>query len=159
MTEKKRTRRTKKQIAADKAAKIPEQVVAPVCLPSELDCPEWLGVEATKKWHEVVMLLDEMGILAKIDTTALQVFCATWERWLMAAKVIQEKGPSYESVSAREGMVIIKTRPEVKIVESCTIAMQQLFKNFGLTPAARKTMSVKQGRDKLESDPLEEKYF
>ena len=44
-------------------------------------CPRWLKGEARKKWQQLMPLLEELGILAKLDGGALSRYAVLWQRW------------------------------------------------------------------------------
>ena len=93
--------------------------------------PDYLDDVAKAKWHELVALLLDMGVLAKVDGTALVMCCEAWSRYRQASDAVIQYGvisPHYK--------VLAKA-----IVDNWTIVNKCLIE-FGCTPAARARMKV-----------------
>lgn len=46
------------------------------------DCPKHLWPEAKKEWKRIGPELEDAGLVAKIDRSALALYCQSWARWV-----------------------------------------------------------------------------
>ena len=111
-------------------------------------CPDWLPDEAKAEWGRVAPELERMGLLTKVDTSALAAYCAAYARWRAAEEAIAEHGLTFVTSSGYAAQ-----RPEVGIANKAMADIRAFCKEFGLTPSARGRMSVP-GADE-PTDPLE----
>ncbi len=114
--------------------------------------PRWLGGKAKWAWKELVPLLEDMRVLTVADKKALELLCDAYQTYRDARQVVIEEGSVYSYVN-REGDEIFKIRPEVHIAQESWKMVRQMLQEFGLTPAARTKVSVKELK---ETDPGEE---
>ena len=122
------------------------------------DAPAWMMADAKSEWVRVCGELDKMGILASADLMALQTLCQTFAQWVAAEQYLTKHGTAYMTTT-REGMERWTTYPQVAVARECRNTLGQLYKVFGLQPAARATIGLEMGRDKKEGDPVVEKHF
>ncbi|KKL77076.1 hypothetical protein LCGC14_2038480, partial [marine sediment metagenome] len=98
------------------------------------------------EWKLVCPRLHEVGMLSKVDKTALAGYCAAYSRWVRAESVVLKDGFTYEyEVYNRKGEPIdhkIEVRPEVKIAQDSLRQVRMFCAEFGLTPSSRGRMSV-----------------
>ena len=87
----------------------------------------------------MVAMLDEAGILAKIDGAALAIYCATYSRWVRAT--IEQSGPEGLIVYTDKGG--IKTSPHVQIAAAAERDMARMLVEFGCTPSSRSRVATK----------------
>lgn len=45
------------------------------------ECPDWLEDEAKAEWERVGTILENMGMLTSVDTTAFAGYCQAYARW------------------------------------------------------------------------------
>ena len=112
-------------------------------------CPAWLDTEARREWKRVAPLLHRMGVLTKIDRSALAMYCDAWSQFLAARTVIREEGLSY--VNEKTGYV--QQRPEVAVYHNLQRILRGWCYELGLTPSARGRMTVSPKQE--EADPFE----
>src|SRR4051812_44355226 len=55
-------------------------------------CPKDLLPDAKKEWRRIVPVLRQLGILTKLDGSALAAYCQSKARWLEAERKISETG-------------------------------------------------------------------
>ena len=119
-----------------------EVKVAPVAP----DCPEWLDEVGRTEWVRVVPLLTSMGLLGKIDRTALAAYCQSYARWVAAEKMISDEG--LLRGLGDEGYV--QQNPAVTIAHKYLDKVKSFCAEFGMTPSARARMSVPGKKDEDE---------
>lgn len=106
------------------------------------DCPDWLDDQAKAAWDEIVPLLQDMGILTRIDGNALARYCRLWSRWRKMEAFIEEKGEMYP-LRAEDGSVkYFQQWPQVAIANKLAQQLTRLEQEFGLTPSARTRIHV-----------------
>lgn len=111
--------------------------------------PTVLEGEALAEWQRIIPLLAEVGILKRIDRTALAAYCLVYQRWIEAEEKIKTMG--YFSKTPR-GFVGIN--PYLKIIEKCLEQMKTFMADFGMTPASRvrlRTTEPEQEGDDLDA--------
>jgi P27 family predicted phage terminase small subunit len=129
--------------------KIPGNIPTP---PAELpDPPSHLDDYALEEWHRVSDGLYVLGILCKIDRSALAAYCASYSRWRKAEEGLVEiaKGPK------SKGGLIIRTisgnyiqNPLIGISNKAASDMVRYAAEFGMTPSARARLAIDPGRGK-----------
>lgn len=103
------------------------------------ECPGHLDAIARAEWDRIVPLLDEAGILARIDGAALAIYCATYSRWVRASA----------ELDAPEGLVAytekggVKQSPYVQIAAAAERDMARMLVEFGCTPSSRSRVATK----------------
>jgi P27 family predicted phage terminase small subunit len=103
------------------------------------DPPEWLGAPGKDMWKILVETLSDT--MVKLDRGALTLACAAYSTAYDAAVDLSERGPL---VQGDRGMV---KNPAAQIARESGAAFKQWCNEFGLTPAARKRLSLKLGRE------------
>lgn len=121
------------------------------------DCPEILSEAAKEKWNQLIPILDDMGLLSKIDGDAIARYCESWARWADAIKWIHEKGEFYPLKDDNGNVKCLQQFPQVGIANHMAEQMNRLAAQFGMTPSARAGLSVDPGTNKKEN--TKEKYF
>jgi P27 family predicted phage terminase small subunit len=107
----------------------PDGVEAPIEVPSP---PTHLSVAARQEWDRIAPELERLGILAKIDQTALANFCQATARLARAERQLEkeeliiytDKGSSYQN-------------PLVGVVNRLYDITRQYASEFGMTPSSR----------------------
>lgn len=59
------------------------------------DKPDWLDELGQKAWDFLVPLLQQMGVLTRIDSNALSRYCQLWSRQREAESFIAKHGLIY----------------------------------------------------------------
>ena len=105
--------------------------------------PIKLGKLARRHWKYIVPLLEELGVLAAIDSSALAAYCQTFEQWeeLEELKKADDRLPvdDVNKLSLKDslsvGRLLIQIRNQ----------MRMMLAEFGMTPASRGRVSVLDG--------------
>ena len=104
-------------------------------------CPSWLDKDAKREWARIVPLLNEHGMLSKIDRTALAVYCQAYAEFKHATKMLQSEG---RVTTASTGYV--QQHPYVVIQHKAIQTIKTFCTEFGLTPGARGRVMITKGR-------------
>ena len=117
-------------------------------------CPSWLDGIGRSEWNRVCPELAKMGLMTKVDRTALAGYCASYSRWVRAEKAILSKeaennGLTYKSRSKRVAL------PEVKIAQDALTQVKMFCVEFGLTPSSRARMAIPGKKEDATTDPIE----
>ena len=117
-------------------------------------CPDWLDGIGRTEWRRICPELAKLGLMTKIDRTALAGYCAAYSRWVRAEKALipQDK----ESNGLTHGKTKRAAMPEVKIAEAALNQVRQFCAEFGLTPSSRSRMAIPGKKDDGAEDPIEE---
>lgn len=102
--------------------------------------PKHLSPVAQEKWKEMVRLLAKRGVLTKVDSTALEIFCETYARWRMLLEEIQKHGALVETVvldNNGEPHTKRVPNPASKLAAQLETSQRQMLKEFTATPASR----------------------
>ncbi len=111
--------------------------------------PKHLGRVAKNEWNRVSKELHQIGLLTKIDRTALTAYCVTYETWLNAVEMMKKHGVL---IKAQSGFPM--QSPYLQIANKAQAEMRKWLVEFGMTPSSRSRVSVIPGEDK--KDPLGE---
>lgn len=99
--------------------------------------PEGLSDHALKQWDIVAPQLHKMGVLSKIDATALEMYCVAYGNWREAQEKIRRYGPL---VKAKSGF--LQQSPYMQIANKSFEQMRSMLAEFGMTPSSRTRISV-----------------
>ena len=113
--------------------------------------PSILCEKAKEKWDEIVPLLDEMGILYRIDGDAVARYCEAWAEWCEAQEWIHEKGLYYPLKDDHGNIKCFQQWPQVGIANHSAEMMNKIGAQFGMTPSSRAGLSVDSGSRKNET--------
>jgi len=92
-------------------------------------------------------LLTTMGLLGKIDRTALAAYCQSYARWVGAEKVLSKKGTTIDMDSG-----YAQQRPEVTIAHKYLDKVKSFCALFGMSPSDRARMSIPGRKEDDEFD-------
>lgn len=98
-------------------------------------CPAWLSADAKQIWRTTATILERMRVLTKADGVALERYSYVLARWRKEADFIERHGTTYPV--KRDGEVLFKLFPSVKVFDMLTTQLGRLEGCFGLNPAAR----------------------
>lgn len=100
--------------------------------PGSPDPPKSLKGAALLEWRLTVPQLLRLGILTRIDRTALIGYCRAFARAEWAEEYLDRHGCVYETP---EGKIV--SRPHVRIAEASWARCHKFLAEFGMSPAAR----------------------
>jgi P27 family predicted phage terminase small subunit len=119
----------------------------PVAVPGRPECPEHLDATARTEWERIVPMLEESGVLSRVDGSAVALYCAAYSRWVTAKEKIEENG-----LVEVAGHGSLKVSPYVQIAQSAERDMLRLLAEFGGTPSSRSRVNAATPKP---SDPFE----
>jgi len=106
-------------------------------------CPPELSRLAKREWRRIAPDLAALGLLAKIDRSALALYCEAYARWIEAIEAIHKYGVVIKSPSGYPVQ-----SPYVAIANKAGEQVRLMLGEFGMTPAARSRVHA--------TSPLEE---
>jgi P27 family predicted phage terminase small subunit len=113
----------------------PDEAEPDLAIPSP---PEHLSQDASVEWGRVSQELYKLGLLSRIDRSALAAYCQAYGRWCEAERMLAQKGLM---VKTTNGNVI--QSPLVGIANKALELMHKYLTEFGMTPAARARVQAK----------------
>ena len=113
--------------------------------------PDHLDADAKAEWGRLVPLLTRMRVLTEADYMALANLCSSWSTMITAQKQIQTAGMLYKSQKTN----YVQISPLWTIVQQSMKQVNEILKEFGMTPAARTKVQTVPGKP-AESDPWDE---
>lgn len=136
-------------------------------VPSEKpSCPRHLSKAARKEWRRICLQLSMAGILTRLDSVILQLYCECYADWLEAKANIAENGRvvltnSKEDEDEDTGEITVSgghpiQNPYVSIYNKAIDHMAKLGASLGLDPSSR--TRIKAEKPKAKSDP-KDRFF
>ena len=117
----------------------PDEPKPPVEIPP---MPLCLDGAARDKWEELAPQLAAMGILARVDGSALLSLCLAYARMVAAEKESSEAGLTYVGENG-----LIKRHPASAIAHEASRDLLAHLEAFGLTPSSRYRVSATKAAD------------
>jgi P27 family predicted phage terminase small subunit len=112
-------------------------------------CPDWLEDEAKAEWARMGEILEQMGILTEIDTTAFAGYCQAYARWKEAEQFLTQHGSIVRTPNG-----YLQQVPQVSIAQTNLKIVLKFCEQFGLTPSSRSRIvankSVEETTDEME---------
>ena len=105
--------------------------------------PAKLSERAQKIFNEFVERIDELGLASEADIDIITLYATNEDQYLHLESILKAEGLTYTSQN-RNNEHCIKPRPEVAMLEKCKNLKLKILAEFGLTPAARKRVAIKQ---------------
>jgi P27 family predicted phage terminase small subunit len=112
----------------------------------ELTAPAYFNERQTKKWAEITAQLKHYGLLSRLDSDILTVYCETWEDYLTATEAIRRDGQVTEGHRGNP-----RQHPAYPIARDAAERLRKLADVMGLTPASRRRMGVTEPEDVPDS--------
>ena len=113
----------------------------PRTLPTVPTPPKRLGKLARQIWRETAKRLVAIDLLTASDLGALEAYCRAFARAIEAEAVVEREGRTIKSSQGR------KRHPELITAERAWSEMRAYESRFGLTPADRARLRVKEHDD------------
>lgn len=127
-------------------------------------CPKSLNKAAREIWRRLTTMLDDLGLLTKIDGFQIERYCTYFVRWRECEAFIAKNGITY-TLKADEATRYIgrlpnngdfiagfAEYPHVKESHRLDTALKQIEASFGLTPSARARLKAEPVQQ--EADPM-----
>ena len=112
-------------------------------------CPDWLEDEAKAEWERVGTILENMGMLTSVDTTAFAGYCQAYARWKEAEEFLTQHGSIVRTPNG-----YLQQVPQVSIAQTNLKIVLKFCEQFGLTPSSRSRIvadkSVDETTDEME---------
>lgn len=108
--------------------------VVPPCTPEK---PELLNAYAREAWDQIVPLLEEHGIVTRLDSHLLTVYCVTYARWRRAIESLGENGETYDGPQGKG------EHPLARVAKGIQDQWRSLIGELGLSPAARSGLNIR----------------
>lgn len=104
--------------------------------------PKWLDKDGKECWRHIVPLLEEAGVLSRIDRGALAAYCSAWSQWRAAQRELDAKGPTLTKLrwdpNVEEFIEVDRVMsPEWKRYAAALELVVKLQDRIGLSPSAR----------------------
>ena len=120
--------------------------------PTAPGCPTWLSIEAKAEWRRVVPVLDQLGMLTKVDRAALATYCEEWATFVYAQRLVHEHGITikvHESTSLDGQTLYFRPtkNPALQVARDAADKVRQFASEFGLTPSARTRLEIPEADD------------
>ena len=109
-------------------------------------CPAELSDGAKREWRRIAPELAALGLLAKVDRSALALYCESYARWIEAITATQKYGTVIKSPN---GFPI--QSPYIAIANKAGEQVRLMLAEFGMTPAARSRVHTVDSREREES--------
>lgn len=126
--------------------------------------PDHISDKAKTAWGIVCLLLDEMGVLARADVLAVEGLCEAYAEMREARESLKQEIKVGNEVIAAAGSLtyvtegksgfMIRSRPEVAMINEADRRIAMWLAKFGLSPADRSRVSA--NVDPGASDPFAE---
>lgn len=113
--------------------------------------PAHISDKARETWGYVSGLLDEIGVLTKIDALALEVLCEAYADYLAARVDLKGFGSNYYMTVNQTGGVMHRAHPAVAVMQDADRRIKAWLAEFGMTPSARTRVKGETGDE--EKDP------
>lgn len=104
------------------------------------DPPEHLGEVAQQEWRRVSEELHRLGLLTRVDSTALAAYCQSYERWVQAERAIAKVGLLTKTTGGNAVQ-----NPLIGIANRSMELMYRFLVEFGMTPSSRSRIRVSKG--------------
>ena len=106
----------------------------PTALPT---CPAHLSATAKSEWKRLAGVLNEIGLLTRIDRTVLAAYCQAYGRWVEAERKLAETPPLLKTPAG-----YVQVSPWITISNKQVELMTRLMAELGLTPSARSRLAI-----------------
>ncbi|UVL26225.1 phage terminase small subunit P27 family [Pseudomonas donghuensis] len=110
-----------------------------------------MSSEGQVAWGRLTVLLDRMGVLTEADGFALERLCDCYAEILALRDLVAAQGRTYETTST-QGELVLKANPAVAMLADVDRRFKSYLVEFGLTPAARSKVQVK------DDEPKEDQF-
>lgn len=103
--------------------------------------PKHLGKVAKYEWARVTKELASMGVLTKVERSALEQYCIAYEKWRKAMNHVAEHGMVTTIVDDKGNTIFRRNPGDVACLEYSRL-IQKYLGEFGLTPASRSRVVI-----------------
>lgn len=108
--------------------------------------PSWLDEKALEEWERIAGELEELELLTNVDLSILAIYCDAYSKYLLATETIESQGMFMEYTN-KGGATNVIEHPSVKAQIKYSDLMRKIGIEFGLTPASRAKIAIRQPGD------------
>lgn len=109
------------------------------------DAPAHLNREARKEWKRITPILLELGVLTKLDRSALAIYCQVWGRLVDLETALAARQALMKASGRDESEAYMDRTPngyrkqavEIEMINALQKQVIQYQAQFGLSPSAR----------------------
>src|SRR3954447_21751271 len=101
------------------------------------ECPDHLDDVARKEWDRLTTILTAMKVLTEADYIALANLCQAYSTLINAQRQLNKTGILYKTKSG-----YIQQSPLLGIIHTQTTIVNNLLREFGLTPSSRTRVAI-----------------
>lgn len=107
------------------------------------NCPKNLCLQAKRIWRKLIPLLDEMGVLSRVDERAIARYCQLTVAFYKASDFVNKVGITH-FLEDENGKPTgeVETYPQLDKMLSISDRLLKLEIQFGMTPSARARLTV-----------------
>lgn len=124
-----------RQLRGNPGHRAPKPTVKAAPVPPS--APTWLGREAKAEWRRIVVELEKLGILGRLDRAVLTAYCDVWEKWVGARAELEADGLLVDGYRGSR----VKS-PAWQVYRDAATQLAALAKEIGATPAVRLRMTL-----------------
>jgi len=113
------------------------------------DIPPWVKGEALTEWNWICGRLENMGILAEVDRTMLELYVKAYLEWREADKLVKsllvktnQKTTTKADGTIEESGGNIIQHPALSIRNNAWERLKKVCAEFGMSPSARAGLSI-----------------
>lgn len=88
-------------------------------------------------WRRIVPQLEEMNVLARIDSDSLSCYCLTYARWQRAMDYLREHGGVINRYDSDGNLTMARTHPYATVARDLLTLLARYQREFGMTPHGR----------------------
>lgn len=101
------------------------------------ECPNHLHGAARTEWHRLVVELQHLGMISRLDRAALAICCTAWADYVKACNKLEKEGEVM--ISDKGGYY---QNPWVGIKKRSMEQIQKFYTEFGMTPSSRSRVKL-----------------
>lgn len=113
------------------------------------DIPQWVKGEALKEWNWICGRLENMGILAEVDRTMLELYVKAYLEWREADKLVKSLlvKTNQKTTTKADGTIELSggniiQHPALSIRNNAWERLKKVCAEFGMSPSARSGLQI-----------------
>lgn len=114
--------------------------------PTAPTCPSWLSPPAKTEWRRIAPELERLGLLSRLDRTALAGYCQNLATVKIATQAINQHYREYGKLTTtytnKGGATNEIPIPELRIARDAWNLVHRFESEFGLTPSSRERLNL-----------------
>lgn len=115
---------------------------------ASVQAPAWVNGDALLVWRELAPELHRLGLLTKLDISALAGGCRWWAIYRKADRILQRNPLTQMTTSVGR-----TKRPEIEIARTAFSEAMHVFERFGVTPSERTRLKAPMAKPAGEETP------